>query len=162
MTEDKSLVKSDQCLRLFSSRRQPPLLVFLNFWRKNLPIFLACFKIFEDFKPNILSNLVLIKKKCTTQITCCSFICLSIQCALYPLLDVSENKGTDLRCILVLRVQRNCKRPKAVSGHYSSNFKKKEKIRTIMWENTARYPSRLEVGRGSDVKKANKAFGEDQ
>ena len=28
MTEDKSRVKSDQCLRLFSSRRQPPLLVF--------------------------------------------------------------------------------------------------------------------------------------
>ena len=27
MTKDKSLVKSDQCLRLFSSRRQPPLLV---------------------------------------------------------------------------------------------------------------------------------------
>ena len=27
MTEDKSVVKSDQCLRLFSLRRQPPLLV---------------------------------------------------------------------------------------------------------------------------------------
>ena len=27
MTEDKSLVKSEQPLRLFSSRRQPPLLV---------------------------------------------------------------------------------------------------------------------------------------
>ena len=28
VTEDKSMVKSDQCLRLFSSRRQPPLLVY--------------------------------------------------------------------------------------------------------------------------------------
>ena len=27
MTKDKSLVKRDRCLRLFSSRRQPPLLV---------------------------------------------------------------------------------------------------------------------------------------
>ena len=27
MTKDKSSVKRDQCLRLFSSRRQPPLLV---------------------------------------------------------------------------------------------------------------------------------------
>ena len=35
MTEDKSMVKSDQCLRLFSSRRQPPLLVIgirCNWW----------------------------------------------------------------------------------------------------------------------------------
>ena len=29
VTEEKSMVKSDQCLRLFSSRRQPSLLVFL-------------------------------------------------------------------------------------------------------------------------------------
>ena len=29
MTEDKNLVKNDQCLRLFSSRRQPPLLVLI-------------------------------------------------------------------------------------------------------------------------------------
>ena len=28
MTENKNLVKSDQYLRLFSSRRQPPLLVY--------------------------------------------------------------------------------------------------------------------------------------
>ena len=28
MTEDKSLVKSEQRLQLFSSRRQPPLLVY--------------------------------------------------------------------------------------------------------------------------------------
>ena len=27
MTEDQNLVKSDHCLQLFSSRRQPPLLV---------------------------------------------------------------------------------------------------------------------------------------
>ena len=31
MTEDKIKVKSDQCLRLFSSRRQPPLLVHIGF-----------------------------------------------------------------------------------------------------------------------------------
>ena len=29
MTKDKNLVKNDQSLRLFSSRRQPPLLVFM-------------------------------------------------------------------------------------------------------------------------------------
>ena len=30
MTEDKSMVKSEQPLRLFSSRRQPPLLVMMT------------------------------------------------------------------------------------------------------------------------------------
>ena len=29
MTHDKNMVKSDQCLRLFSSQRQPPLLVMM-------------------------------------------------------------------------------------------------------------------------------------
>ena len=50
MTEDKSLVKSEQHVRLFSSRRQPPLLVietssegsdrlqiFNQFWQKSCP-----------------------------------------------------------------------------------------------------------------------------
>ena len=30
VTKDKNLVKRDQCLRLFSSRRQPPLLVVIE------------------------------------------------------------------------------------------------------------------------------------
>ena len=36
MTEVKSMVKSDQCLRLFSSRRQPPLLVMVASETKNI------------------------------------------------------------------------------------------------------------------------------
>ena len=37
VAEDKSMVKSDKCLRLFSSRRQPPLHIGWNrpFWGKN-------------------------------------------------------------------------------------------------------------------------------
>ena len=34
MTEDESMVKIDHCLRLFSSRRQPPLLVHTQFFSR--------------------------------------------------------------------------------------------------------------------------------
>ena len=51
MTEDKSLVKSEQHLRLFSSRRQPPLLVVFARVYDFLPRNSSHFEIY-DFLPH--------------------------------------------------------------------------------------------------------------
>ena len=69
MTKNKSLVKSDQSLRLFSSRRQPPLLVcncFLQtlliptFFYKLSPFGFISFSFHTDFNLSLpLSNLFL-------------------------------------------------------------------------------------------------------
>ena len=59
VTEDKSMVKNDQCLRLFSSRRQPPLLINLVNWalfNVNWP-FYFCFHSNCHFHPLEMRNL---------------------------------------------------------------------------------------------------------
>ena len=44
MIKDQSMVKNDQCLQLFSSRRQQPLLVRLEKKRYTITFFLKAFK----------------------------------------------------------------------------------------------------------------------